>query len=64
MMKVEIDTRPDDLTEAWRIVDKVRAGTPTVKMPVTLIKALLLDHSRMAKALGESRLQYSQCSTS
>lgn len=57
-MKIELDTRPDALTEAWRLVDKVRAGTTHAKLPVDLIKGLLLDHSRMAAALGESRLAY------
>lgn len=55
-MKVELRTHPDDLTEAWKLLERLRAGTTKVAMPVDMLRGLLMDHSNLATKVGQNNL--------
>ena len=46
-------TTDDEFQVAWEKLDKVKRGTREIKIPVTLLNHLLLDHATFSRKLKE-----------
>lgn len=46
-------TTDDEFQAAWEKLDKVKRGTREIKIPVTLLNHLLLDHATFSRKLKD-----------